>query len=416
MSVMAFCTGCGQRQEVPAGYSKAKFRCAECGVIFELPPDIRELARNAPAVEEKPAPVQPARTTPRVKQTEADAAADLLLEPAETQKPKPATPPSPKRKVIEESPPALDQNGEPSAPARPASKPPVSSPPPPSRKAIQKARNSIPPPQDDDDIVPVEDEEPVVAGEEEPITAQEEEPEREVLIEGTEEDDRNPYRVTGDVKTRRCPECNKAIDYRENFCVHCGFNLKTGEKKKRAFQPLNLVWENGWPLQKRITAFFIAQAINLVLTIVLTIVSDYAVSFIMLFLQIGLQAFLLGTFDTLKLTRNAKGKVTITKTWRYAFIPQKPQTIRWKDNEGLVLVQSNEPDMFSWGMMFILLGYGCIPGILFWYYVIRPDKWDVSLAFAHGSADLSIHHGLNEARAREIHAAVSDATGLKDNR
>jgi len=241
-------------------------------------------------------------------------------------------------------------------------------------------------------------------------------PEREVLIEGTEEDDRNPYRVTGDIKTRRCPECNKTIDYRENFCVHCGFNLKTGEKKKRAFQPLNLVWENGWPLQKRITAFFIAQAINLVLVIGLVIVSEYTVSFIMLIMQVGLQAFLLGTFDTLKLTRNAKGKVTITKTWRYAFIPQKPQIIRWKDHEGLVLIQSNEPDMFSWGMMFILLGYGCVPGILFWYYVIRPDKWDVSLALAHGSADVSVHHGLNEARAREIHAAISDATGLKDNR
>ena len=407
MSVMAFCTGCGQRQEVPAGYSKAKFRCAECGVIFELPPDIRELARNAPAVEERPAPA-PARPKPRVKQTEADAAADLLREPEEQQERKSSRPPSPAGKANESSAPAppskMAQSPAPPPPARQAK----SSLPPVAKKQPEKSRPSLPH-SEDDDIVPVEEEE-------EPIIAEEEEPEREVLIEGTEEDDRNPYRVTGDIKTQRCPECNKAIDYRENFCVYCGFDLKTREKKKRTFQPLNLVWENGWPFQKRLTAFFVCQAINLVLMIGLMIVSDYTVSIVMLLLQVGLQAFLLGTFDTLTLKRNSKGKVTITKMWRYAFIPQKPQTIRWIDHEGLVIIQSNEPDMLSWGMVFILAGYGCVPGILFWYFVIRPDKWDVALAFAHGSADVTLYHGLNEARAREIHAAISDATGLKDNR
>jgi hypothetical protein len=415
MSVKAFCTGCGQRQDVPPGYNKVKFRCAECGVIFELPPDIRELARNAPAEEERPAPA-PARAKPRVKQTEADAAADLLREPDQKQERKPSRPPSPTSKVNESpaaaSPPRVGQS-----PARPpVARQAKSSFPSPAKKQPDKSRPPSPPPEDDD-IVPVdEEEEPVVAEEEEPVVAEDEEPEREVLIEGTEEDDRNPYRVTGDIKTQLCPECHKAIDYRENFCVHCGFNLQTGEKKKRSFQPLNLVWENGWPFQKRLTAFFICQAINLVLVIGLMIVSDYTVSFVLLFMQIGLQAFLLGTFDTLTLKRNSKGKVTITKMWRYAFIPQKPQTIRWIDHEGLVIIQSNEPDMLSWGMVLILLGYGCVPGILFWYFVIRPDKWDVSLALAHGSADVTLYHGLNEARAREIHAAVSDATGLKDNR
>jgi hypothetical protein len=411
---MAFCTGCGQRQEVPAGYSKAKFRCAECGVIFELPPDIRELARNAPAADEKPPPVEPARKKPRVKQTEADAAADLLRAPEEAQKPKASNPLPPRQKERVSPAPSMSTQAEDPAAVAPPLKQGKLSRLSPETKRTSGSRTSKDS-REDDDIVPVDDEEPVVA-EEEPVIAEEDEPEREVLIEGTEEDDRNPYRVTGDVKTRRCPECNKAIDYRENFCVHCGFDLKKGEKKKRTFQPLNLVWENGWPFQKRLTAFFVCQAINLVLIVGLMIVSDYTVSFVLLFMQVGLQAFILGTFDTLTLKRNSKGKVTITKMWRYAFIPQKPQTIRWIDHEGLVIIQSNEPDMLNWGMAIILFGYGCVPGILFWYYVIRPDKWDVALAVAHGSADVTLYHGLNEARAREIHAAISDATGLKDNR
>ncbi|HEV3143209.1 MAG TPA: zinc ribbon domain-containing protein [Gemmataceae bacterium] len=380
MSVVAFCTGCGQRQDVPAGYSKSKFRCAECGVIFELPPDIRELARNAPAEEEKRAPAAPVRKKPRVKQTEADAAADMLFTPEKV-------------------------------PAKPAAAPPPVATPP--------KRTPKPPPvrqpevEDDDDIAPVGETEL------EPTIIDDEGPEREVLIEGTEEDDRNPYRVTGDVKKQRCPECGKSIDYREQFCVHCGFNLKTGEKAKRNFQPINRVWENGWPFQKRLTAFFVCQAVNLALLVGLWIAAGFEISIVTLIIQVALQAFLLGTFDTLKLTRNSKGKVTITKTWRYAFVPLKPQTIRWRDHEGLVIVQSHESqefDIFNWGIAIILLGYGCVPGILFWYYVIRPDKWDVALALAHGTADVSLYHGMNEARAREIHAVVSDATGLKDNR
>jgi len=398
MAVVAFCTGCGQRQDVPAGYSKGKFRCSECGVIFELPPDIREMARNAPIVEERPPAAAPTRTKPRAKQTEADAAADMLLAPD-----------------------AAERSGAPSTHARKSNERTPSSPSP-SEKAAKRDPSVSPrrPPEPaiddgtDDDIVPAQ------VSETEPALVEDEEPEREVLIEGTQEDDRNPYRVTGDVKKKLCPECQKSIDYRENFCVHCGFNLKTGEKSKRSFQPINREWENGWPFQKRVTAFFVCQGINLFILIAMSLLTEaYTFSFVTLLLQIGLQAFLLGTYDRLKLTRTSKGKVTITKTWRYLFIPQKTKTIRWRDHEGLVIMQSHESDefnMLNWGIAIILLGYGCLPGILFWYYVIRPDKWDVSLALAHGSADVSLYHGLNEARAREIFAVISDATGLKDNR
>ena len=37
---------------------------------------------------------------------------------------------------------------------------------------------------------------------------------------------------------------------------------------------------------------------------------------------VGLQAFLCGTYDKLTLDRTAKGKVTMTTTWRYAFVPR----------------------------------------------------------------------------------------------
>src|SRR5262245_17924841 len=139
MAVVAFCTGCGQRQDVPAGYSKGKFRCSECGVIFELPPDIREMARNVPAEEERTATTATARKKPRVKQTEADAAADLLLAPEEAQKPRPPSPPSPRAKAPES----------PSLPSRSANEPKPSRPPL-LEKGAGESDSSEPP--DDDDI------------------------------------------------------------------------------------------------------------------------------------------------------------------------------------------------------------------------------------------------------------------------
>lgn len=84
------------------------------------------------------------------------------------------------------------------------------------------------------------------------------------------------------------------------------------------------------------------------------------------------------------MTRNAKGKVVLTQTWRFAFVARPPQTIRWKEYEGIRIAESDEIDLIDWLIGGILFLYGIIPGILFWWYVLRPDKLDVMLCKDHG--------------------------------
>jgi len=334
MLTPAYCNGCGQRLEVPAGYSKSKMRCGECGVFTELPKEVREQGQEARtpngAKQDKPEPPRPARRL-------APAAEEL---PAVTEE---------NYKFIDEEPPA-----KPTAP-----------------------------------------------------------PNREVLIQGTEEDDLNPYTVTGDVPTKRCPECDKKVEIRAKVCVHCGFNFESGVPGKRTYQPVERLWENGWPLEKRVMLFVAFQVINF-LTLVASLIGDFSlgVTFMMVFMSVGLQAFLCGTFDKLSLTRTAKGKVTLKAEWRYAFIPRPPEAVKWKEHESVIIVQSNQTDFIDWAMALILLSYCVAPGVLFYWFVIRPDKFTVTLCRDHGFPETAIFRTTNEERAKEVMLAVSDITTL----
>ena len=239
------------------------------------------------------------------------------------------------------------------------------------------------------------------------------EEEREVLVHGTEDDDGNPYQVTGDVPTKTCPECDQKVERRAKTCVHCGFHFESGKKAERTYQPINRDWESGWPLQKRIVAFVVLQVVNFV-TLVAALIGGQrtGLSFVIILFSVGLQAFLVGTFDRLSLTRNQKGKVVITRTWRYAFIPRLPDTVRWKEHETILIVRENEFDLIDWVMAFILLGYGCLPGIAFWWFVIRPDKFTVFLCKDHGSPETPLIKTQNEELAKEIQTVVSEATTI----
>lgn len=238
--------------------------------------------------------------------------------------------------------------------------------------------------------------------------------EREVLLQGTDDEwDRNPYSVRGDVPTAKCPECGKPMHQGVTICKHCGADLLAREKTTRTFEPVNRVWENGWTLRNRIAAFAVLQAISVLISIAAismgwsagTVVSSGLVS-------AGLMAFLIGTFDTLFLTRSAKGKVILTHVWRFAFVARPPKTIRWREYEGVCIVTSDDVDPFEWMMAGFLFLYVVIPGILFWWYVIRPDNFDVALCKDHGLPAKIIFRTNNFERAQEIVITISDVAAL----
>ena len=333
MSNPAYCKGCGKRLEVPAGYSRSKLRCAECGVFNELP--------------------KPARTT----------------------KGKPA-----KSEEAEDT-----------------------------RLAIPNDRTPMPEDEADTEVIPMKAEEPPPKPKPKPTAG----PERELLIAGTEADDGNPYQVTGDIASKYCPECDKKITKVARVCVHCGFNYDTKQKKERTFEPVKEEWEAGYPFQKRLMIFVGMQVVNF-LILISSLVANHSpfVSVTIIAFSVALQAFLAGTYQRLNLTRNQKGKVVLTTTWRYAFIPGPTETVKWKEHDEITITRENEFDPISWAFVFILLGYACLPGIAFWYFVVRPDKFTVALCKDHGSPTTPIFRTTNEERAKEVMRVVSDVSTL----
>jgi ribosomal protein L37E len=237
--------------------------------------------------------------------------------------------------------------------------------------------------------------------------------ERELLVQGTEEDDLNPYTVHGDAPTRPCPECGRRTNAKSKACIHCGFNFSTKAKAKRVYEPVRREWENGWPLQTRLSIFMGLQFLNFIMLVV-SLISGYSpcAALFAIGVTIGAQAFLAGTFEKLILSRESKGKVKVTRIWRYCFFPRPPINVRWKEHESLSVVQSNDFSPVDWAFAIVLLGYGIVPGVLFWWFVIRPDKFTVYLCKDHGYPETPIFRTTNESMAKEILSVVSEVTTL----
>lgn len=346
MLVPIYCRGCGQRLEIPEGFAKAKWRCAECGVYTDLPADLREqLAKAKPAQQAAAAPVAtvPRAAKPPVEDDDVETTGFITEEQLEK---------------------TTGRSGL-STPASAANPP----------KELEL-------------------------------------PERELLVQGTEEDDVNPYTVHGDAPTKMCPECDQRSDARAKACVHCGYHFETKTKAKREYEQVRREWENGWPLQKRLMAFMCMQGVNFVLFLLTLLGGATCVGFFWISVMIGLQAFLVGTFEKLALTRDSRGRVKVTRTWRYAFFPKPAETVKWRQHDALTIVQTNEFSIIDWGFAFMLLSYGILPGVLFWWFVIRPDKFSVYLCKDHGFPETPIFRTQKEELAKEIQTVVSEVTLL----
>jgi hypothetical protein len=364
----AYCNGCGKRLEVPAGYGKSKIRCPDCGVFTELPKEIREQGQSSGRPDPPPA-AKPAPPPPPVRA-----------------KPAPLPPVGKPASAEDEDTGAyaFREEPEPDAPD-----PPRRAKPAPETSKSRGAKPVEKDPAEDDDI-----------------------PEREVLITGTEEDDLNPYTVTGDAPTKPCPECDRRVPVRDEVCNRCGYNFATRERAKRTYEPVHLEWEEGWPFERRVMIFVGAQVLNFISLAALMISGQGTTSFILVVMTFFLQAFLLGTYQKLSLDRTTKGKITLNSRWRVAFLAQPSKPARWKEHESLIIVRSNEFNPIDVCFALILLLYCVIPGVLFWWFVIHSDKFTITLCKDHGFPETPIFRTLSEERAKEIMQTVSDVTTL----
>jgi hypothetical protein len=349
------CQNCGSRVELPAGFAKARIRCPGCGYYAEVPAEARAAAA------EEPENINSAR----------------------------AVSPTRERGEPAESSPVRPHKSRPDAVARAAG---ADLP----RATPVTAKPALNPRDHRPDF-------------------ESDEPSGPPLLHGTQdEDDDRPYAVPG-TGLKKCPECLGKLPLAATVCVHCGLDLASGDKvRDREYQQLYKTWESFAPFDKRLLVFVIFQVVNVAFFLTTVVWFGWkglpGITFIAA--QIALQAFLVGSYETLIARRDAKGRAQVTKVWRICFIPTKPGKVPWKTSEGVGILATHNPGVFEWGTFLYLLLLGCLPGILFYFFVIRPERYEVALCDVHGSTDLVIFHTSKRDQADDICRTLSDATGL----
>lgn len=230
-----------------------------------------------------------------------------------------------------------------------------------------------------------------------------------------DDDDGQPYELPQEeAKTRKCEGCGKDIEVLAVVCVHCGFHAEARQKTKRTYSPVDRLWESGWPFQRRMAlfvAFLVLDVISLVVSMSGGGSLPMSISGILFY--VCLQAFLFGTYNSVRIRRNKKGQTEIILIWRVGFIPMAPKKVEWREFEAVVFGHYDATSVVDWFLFFLLLS-GCIlPALVFWFYVIRSDRFFAALARDHDYPETYLYRGMNEIQAKEICQIATDVTGLK---
>jgi steroid 5-alpha reductase family enzyme len=359
MANRVMCGNCGGKVPLPAGYAKARIRCASCGYYADVPPELRGTGEE-PSEQSQPAPVA------------------STVEPISARKPK-------KKRRTED-----DEDDTPA---------------PPLRRAVRRRAD----PND---------------------KRAEFEPKAEgspAYLEGTQdEDDDRPYGVEGD-GLKKCVECQGELPSDAAFCVHCGTHLdgsrKERPKKKRRYTEIDESFVEGFALTTRLMIFAAAQVFNVFFTATAIAATSFEINAGAIVtgifagaINLVLQAFILGSYDTLRVQRNERGNCTLTRTRRLVFVPMNPAKIEWKHLVGVGKLATHPGNIFAWLTCLYLLVMGILPGILFWWFELRQERLNVVLTNVYNGIEETLFSSKKEEEGEKVAQLVSEASGLKLNR
>jgi hypothetical protein len=211
----------------------------------------------------------------------------------------------------------------------------------------------------------------------------------------------------------KCPQCQREMEPGASLCLRCGYNRRTRKKSGRRYEPLRREWESDRSLSQRLTLLAAAQGFHLLLGVACLLLFDTAMPAILSWLPMtGVLVFLLGTYDHILLTRDTKGRVKIVKQWRVGFFPLEPVETNVRGFEGIVSGPWLETGFLEWMIFIVLLFWGIVPG-LFWYYAaIHNPQYMVALAQDHGHPEFYVYRGNNANQMNEIADAIAEASGL----
>ena len=262
---------------------------------------------------------------------------------------------------------------------------------PPKPKKIEKPAPLPVPKADERELLAIDDDLPRLRAEEPAIPL------------ADDEDDGRPYEMTTPVK--RCPHCGRVLEEEDTSCPRCKYDLKTKQIPVVTYKPVTKQWEAGWPLQKRIKVYALYQTGLILLAVVFAWWGGAIWPFLVLSATL---VYIAGTYDRINLTRSAKGKLILSKTWRICFVEQKPIRVALGEYESVGTSMHAERTFMDFFIVLWLLFCGVLPGILWYVFVYNRETFQAALLKGHGQAGFILYRGKNEDHMRDIAETVSE--------
>ena len=223
--------------------------------------------------------------------------------------------------------------------------------------------------------------------------------------------DTRAYEKTGQ-EIRECPHCHATVNPDAKVCSACGFML-TELKTDATGQSLQRRWESGWSFRGRLIGFCVCQVLS-VLSVAGGIFAGLSIFTIVFpyILYTGMTAFLFGSYNWTELSRNKKGKLRLTQTWRICFIERPPTTLKMREYEELATGVEHQFDTMDWVMLLFLSLFGIIPGLWWWFYVGSKDTYFVALCRDHGYPVVTLYRGWDQDKMEDMAETISKVARL----
>jgi hypothetical protein len=175
-------------------------------------------------------------------------------------------------------------------------------------------------------------------------------------------------------------------------------------------KPLEHEWEATATFRTRLWTFLAYEMGQIVFGLMLYFGDRSSLSELLaVFVPISaLAAYILGTYDRVNLSRNANGDITLSKTWRFCFIPLKTKEIPLRGFYAVATSTKSEREILDWLLFAWLLSLGLLPGILWWIFVMSKPIQQVSLARDHGIPALVLYQGVDQKHAHDMAKTVGE--------
>jgi len=220
-----------------------------------------------------------------------------------------------------------------------------------------------------------------------------------------EEENSDPYLVVRNAEPI-CPRCQQVMAAGTTVCTACGHDLTV---RQTTYKPLVKHWDAGLPPILRRRIFLIGQGLALLSLVIAAFMGELVAALLSWLVYTGMLAFLLGTYDCVDLTRNQRGRVVLTKTWHICFVFRRPVRLRLSEYDSVANGLDRDADMWDWLLLFVLLCFGLIPGIIWWYLAIHCDRFYVALSKGHGAPEYHLYRGTSQKHMEELARTIREA-------